>query len=212
MAAPRLFGLLLLLTPVAASAADDPVYTRLVEDGKKQRRSDLSLAEGRLRVAKLQLDAVKAAKPTKGTMSPSFSGPKEKPVFTYYWPKDKEATLKQVQERISELEARVANLQKAEWVPLRLDPINLDVGQVGVITAAFDKPVQYEAFQVIDADTVIVRFSNRLHWLKIPTKNMIDGRVYSLDQIVHVKGTRTYQTTSGTRTVLELETYTPPAK
>ena len=127
------------------SAADDPVFTRLVEDGKKQKADDLAAVEFPLKVEKAKEAAIKKAKPGPKGQGASFSARPAKegevPVYTYSYsdPKDKEKQLKFVQERISELEGKMAKAKKAERLqcglvrrtteyPLRDVPVSSAIG------------------------------------------------------------------------------------
>lgn len=208
-------GTSLLLLPFAINAdpgKDDPRFARLVEAGKKQRSTDIEALKALIASANRQLEAIKAAKPSSTVRGqPYFSSKQGTLTFNYAFKADKDAAEKKTRDRVTELEAKSAELQKAEWVNPKLDAPNLEVGQIGVVTVNREKPVMYEAVQVIDGENVVIKFSGRLHWLVAPTKGMVDGRSYSLDQIVEVKGTKTYKTAiGGTKTVLELEAYTPP--
>ena len=211
--------MLFVLLASFASAADADVQKRYVEDGKKQKATDEVALVEKIKNDEASEAAIKKAKPNpayKGKNGSFSSGTdktgKKTLTFDYYDPKDKEKALKNVQDRITANKDALEETKKAEYVTPKLNPQSLEVGQVGIVTVTGGNPVQYDVLQVIDKGNVIIKFGGSLHWLKTDTKGMVDGKRYALDMIVHVKGTKTYTATIGTKTVLELEEYKPTKK
>lgn len=198
----------------AFATAQDDAQKRYIEDGKQQKKADESRLADRLKMFADEEAAIKKSKADTSNSSPSFSSGTDKNgkkyvTFSYSHLKDKQEVLKKTQDNIKATKQKLEETKKADYITPKLNPLELTVGQVGIVTVSDNQPVQYDAFQVIDKDNVIIKFSGELHWLHADTTGMVDGKRYSLDQIIHVKGTKTYKAAVGTKTVLVLEGFTP---
>lgn len=71
--------------------------------------------------------------------------------------------------------------------------------------------IQFDVFQVIDADTVLVKHGGETVALFTSTSGMADGRTYSLDGLFDTEGTRSYKAVLGNQRTVAAYSYHGPA-
>ena len=118
------------------------------------------------------------------------------------------ATPKERKEAKEQLKSLLAELKANKSLPVLRVPLSeARVGDIGYMTNGNpNQPAVVKVFQVIDENSLLARYGDRIFWLKTPTRKLVDDDPLLLNDVLEVAGTETYETRAGgSKTVYRLE-------
>jgi len=120
------------------------------------------------------------------------------------------ATPQERKEAKEKLKSLLAELKEGKTLPVLRIPLNaVKVGDIAFMTSGEpNQPATVRVFQVIDGDSILAKYGERIFWLNTPTDNLTDDDPLFLNDVLEVAGTQTYNTAAGgSKTVYRLERF-----
>jgi hypothetical protein len=203
----------------AIACGEESIRDIAIQEGKRYQQKRIESQEYLIRCEEAKEAAIKSAKPSRDRQRgqpaeitrdrvPTQKIPQYR--FLYSTAKQKKDELEVVRRRIEDMKAELARLheelnEEDFLIVAKLDCRELKVGQLGIICYDGKNPIQGKVIQVVDSENVIVEWSSRPHWVRMPTTGLFDGQDLVMGDPVYIKGTKQYTTVlGGTKTVLEV--------